>query len=907
MRRPDFVFVIYVSRNPRGANQMVGSMKKLTSVSVAALLAGAATASAQDDTQPVFETTDEIVVRGVNIPDEKKATSEISAILDEAAFERQGDSNIADALKRVTGLSLSNGKFVIVRGLNERYSNATLNGSNLPSPEPLRRVAPLDIFPTSVLSGSLVQKTFSPEYSAEFGGGAIDLRTKSLPEGSFFEIGGSIGLDTVSTARDGLTYDGGNTDWAGFSDSARDVPAGIQPFFQNGPQIGPGLLTEDQQNALDATVDPATNFLLFERSTAPNYDIRFSGGSRFDTSDAVSLGFVATVGFESEFIQRNGERRRATGDNATNVFQEDSGINVDVQSTQQNVGLNALLSVGADIYDNHQIAVTGILLRSSTKEARIEEGVNIDLNDVRNDFTEFVERQVWQGQITGEHLFPTLGDLSADWRFAYGQASRNSPFETRLSYLFNNDGVLEFDFTGQQNDISTFAFTELDDEDLGGGIDFVLPLSLGENAFDVKAGYAYTDKQRDTLDRRYQFFFDAAIPELAESRFDVIGQLLPTNLLDIRQITAGLGNPDNFTGDLQVHAGYVSTDVELGPYLRLAAGVRYESGEQTSTVQSSILQNTPVSFVIDEDYFLPAVTATWNPTGNFQLRAGFSQTIVRPQFREIAPVEFNNPDTDIRTLGNLFLQNSEINNFDARMEWYFGRGEFLTLGGFYKDIDNPIEEINASGIAGGDQGASSFVNSESAELYGLEFEFQKNFIAEDIFKDGWLGQWAQGKDLVFITNYTWTQSDVTGQPFPIAQFLGNGTLSTPIEFSTPSGRSLEGQSDHIANVQVGYQNLDAGSRMTLLVNYASERIQLLGNESPANTVIERPPVTLDWVYSRDLEIAGGEYTLNARIGNILGDDYDAFQITDFTDERGEITYDRYDIGRTISVGLTRRF
>ena len=886
---------------------MVGSMKKLTSVSVAALLAGTAAASAQDDTQPVFESVDEIVVRGVNIPDEKKATSEISAVLDEAAFERQGDSNIADALKRVTGLSLSNGKFVIVRGLNERYSNATLNGSNLPSPEPLRRVAPLDIFPTSVLSGSLVQKTFSPEFSAEFGGGAIDLRTKSLPEEAFFEIGGSIGLDTVSTARDGLTYDGGDTDWAGFGDSTRDVPAGIQPFFLNGPQIGPGLLTEDQQNALDATVDPATNFLLFERSTAPNYDVRLAGGNRYDVSDALSLGFVATVGFESEFVARNGERRRATADNDSNEFAEDSGVSYDVESNQQNVGLNALVSVGAEIYDNHEIALTGILLRSTTKEARIEQGFNIDLNDVRNDFTEFVERQVWQAQATGEHVFPGLSDLSADWRFAYGKANRDSPFETRLSYLFNNDGVLEFDFTGQQNDISTFSFSELDDEDLGGGIDFVLPLSLGSNALDLKAGYAYTDKQRDVLDRRYQFFFDAAIPELAQSRFDVIGQLLPTNQLDIRQITAGLGNPDNFSGDLQVHAAYASTDVELGPYLRLAAGVRYETGEQTSTFSSSILQNTPGVAIIDEDYFLPAATITWNPTGNFQLRAGFSQTIVRPQFREIAPISFNNPDTDIRTFGNLFLQNSEIDNFDARIEWYFNRGEFLTIGGFYKDISNPIEEINASALGGGDQGASTFVNSPSAELYGLEFEFQKNFVAEEIFQDGWLGQWAQGKDLVFITNYTWTQSDVDANlNLPVSQFLGNGAPISSTVF-LPGGRSLEGQSDHIANVQIGYENLDAGSRMTFLLNYASERIQLIGNSSPSNTVIERPPVTLDWVYSRDLEIAGGEYTLSAKIGNILGDEYDAFQVTDFSDQRGEIVYDRYDIGRTISLGLTRRF
>lgn len=885
-------------------------MNKSKTAMMAALLSSAALpAFAQVDTDDI---ADQIIVRGVNIPDEKRATSEISAVLDEEAFARQGDSNIADALKRVTGLSLSDGKFVIVRGLNERYSSATLNGSPLPSPEPLRRVAPLDIFPTSVLSGSLVQKTYSPEFSAEFGGGAIDLRTRSLPNESFFEVKTSVELDDVSTGRDFLTYDGGDLDWLGFDDGTRSVPSGIAPFFENGPQITSANFTESERNGIDSTIDPAANFLLFENAAPVNYGVRVSGGNRYDVSDAISLGFVATLGFDTEFVTREGNRRRNTGvnnngtqDESDDVFNVDSGVNFQVNSGQQNVDLNGLLSVGAEIYDNHEITLTGLVLRSTTKEARIEQGVNNDRNQVRNDFTEFFERQVWQGQANGEHLFPSLNDLTVNWRVAYGEAYRDSPFETRLSYLDDDeDGLFSFDFVGQENDISTFRFSRLDDENFGGGVDFIMPFLIADNNVDVKAGYAYTDKTRSTSDRTYQFFFDSGIPELSDSRFDVIAQLLPTNLLDVQQVTAGFGNPDNFEGNLEVQAGYVGIDAELGQYLRLAAGVRYEDSVQTTQTSSSILPGSDFVFdPIAEDYFLPAVTLTWNPVGNLQVRAGFSQTLVRPQFREIAPVTFRNPDTDVISFGNPFLTNSELNNYDARIEWYFSRGEFLTIGGFYKEITNAIEEIASSGLAGGDQGGSSFVNSPDAELYGFEFEFQKNFAVDEWFDSGWLGTWAQDKELVFISNYTWSQSDVQASFFPVTQFLGNGQPQVPPSVIPIAGdRSLQGQSDHIANVQLGYANYETNAKATFLFNYASERIRQVGSGAPVNRVVETPPILLDFVYSRELGRDSG-FELGAKVGNILGDDYDAEQVAG----NDRVVFDEYSIGRTFSLSLTKRF
>jgi len=174
------------------------------------------------DTGP--EIADEIVVRGINIPDEKRATSEISAVIDRESFVRTGDSDIAGALARVAGLSISEGKFVIVRGLNERYSSVTLDGSPLPSPEPLQRVVPLDLIPTSFLEGSLVQKTYSPQYSAEFGGGLVELRTRSIPDENYFSLSLSTGINTVTNAQDGLTYDGGDLDWLGFDDGTRSIP-----------------------------------------------------------------------------------------------------------------------------------------------------------------------------------------------------------------------------------------------------------------------------------------------------------------------------------------------------------------------------------------------------------------------------------------------------------------------------------------------------------------------------------------------------------------------------------------------------------------------------------------------------------------------------------------------------------
>ena len=262
----------------------------------------------QAETTPEDEdmTMSTIVVRGEFIPDEKRETSEISSFLDSADLDVQGDADAAAALRRVTGLSLARGKFIYVRGLNERYSSSTLNGSPLPSPEPLRRVAPLDLFPTSILESIMVQKTYSPEFSAEFGGGLLEMRTKSIPLDNFLEASVSLGGNSETSFNDGLLYDGGDTDWLGYDDGLRDLPPTLSSIYNT--ERVQNLSTESRIAASQELVDSKL-WVLQEGIVGPDIGVTFTGGSRFDVSEALSLGLIASLNYSNSWDTKDGVSR----------------------------------------------------------------------------------------------------------------------------------------------------------------------------------------------------------------------------------------------------------------------------------------------------------------------------------------------------------------------------------------------------------------------------------------------------------------------------------------------------------------------------------------------------------------------------------------------------------------------
>ena len=912
-------------------------MRKTASTVSTALLATTAltnAASAQDADQTDFSVTDEIIVRGVNIPDEKRATSEISSVLTPERLERQGDSDIAEALRRVTGLSLSEGRFIVVRGLNERYSNLTLNGSPLPSPEPLRRVAPLDLFPVSVVDTALVQKTFSPEYSGEFGGGLIELRSKALPDEGFFEVSVSGEIDTATTASDGLTYDGGGRDWTGFDDGTRDIPQPLQDATLSNIGVAvradTGVFDEATVREIGASFVNSELRVIQEQSTPVNHGVTFSGGQRFDLDSGPSLGFVANLGYSRDWLTKEGQQGNASlGPNGTAI--QGSQI-FDFTSTTETILLNGLLSGGVE-WDNHEVGVTGLILRKTQKEARERVGTEsltfggFDPIVISN--LEWFENQVWTTQAYSEHVFPALNDLSISLRGSYSEAFRDAPYETEYLYV-QDQNVIETQTLRSAIGLGSGAssagfdtrFSRVDDQSFGGGIDIELPLVIADRDITLKAGYSYLDNERDYALLSYGFRNETGLPDTDPLFFQRLDFLLSDQNIGETGGFEFVQFPDEFQpsayrGELQVHGAYFGIDAQLTDFIRAAVGVRYETGEQlvdnfNIAGISELVPNTGAErcegsdilaeSCIDEDYFLPAVTLTWNPLDNVQVRGGFSQTITRPQFQELGAAFFTDTDRDIQIFGNPFLENTEANNFDARIEYYFGRDQFITLGGFYKDLTNPIEE---SLVASGDNVNVTYINAPSAEIYGLEFEYEQRFEAASIFDFDFLDT----KDLVVSANYTWSQSDVSADGTVIAP--NNSNVLSPDERPGESffvdGRSLQGQSDHIANVQIGYEDFEARSRAFILLNWSSERIRQVGlitGGSQVPDTVERLPVTVDFVYSRSFEKWGGDWDMQAKVGNILNDRYEA---TVDGAEATSVPIDVYDLGTTVSLSLKRRF
>lgn len=827
---------------------------------------------------------DEVVSTGVFIPNEKRITSEITSVLDEEIFETTGASDIASALTRVTGLSLSQGKFVVVRGLNERYSSATLNGSPLPSPEPLRRVAPLDLFPTSVLSDVVVSKTYAPEFSGEFGGGAINLKTKGLPNEKFLELSLSTSFNTETTLKDGLVYDGSSRDFLGFDNGLRDLPE------------------------LDANGVPTSNFENFSTLIIDTNDQlpfngggRISAGNRYDLEGGTSIGVLATLGYDNSWENRAGEDNTANIGAGNELVILDDGFKT---STENKISLNGLLSVGVEFNENHNVQLVGLATRQSSAEARILTGVDREDRIFRQDFTEWFEREVYMGQLLGEHYIPSLNDAEIRWRASYAEAGRDAPYERRVNYEDFEDGQgfrFQFNRPGTNNDI---RFSTLDDQTIDLGLDFVFPVDFGGRTAELKFGGAYLDKSRDSQQADFRYF--GSIPvELRNSRIDLIfsDEVVEAGILEIRR-GGTTGFPDVSEAALETIGAYAGVEFEYNEFFRAAFGLRYEDSSQETAIAQAIVADSRFEFdPLEEDFILPAATATFTFGDGFQLRLAASKTINRPQFRELTPSIFVNTDTDDRFVGNPFLRNSKSTNLDARLEYYFSANQFFTIGGFYKDFTDPIEEFIFNGL--GESNATSFLNAPSAELFGVELEFEKKWDLGEIGSDWWAG-----KDFVLRSNYTYTDSSVSanGDVSITPPSVNPAQGVTPLVLSASGlytdGRALQGQSDHLANLQLGIDDYENGWEATLLLNYSSERIRAvedLSNGLPS--ILEQLPLSLDFVYNHDLTIGGGEYTLGFKIQNILNEGYEATQ----TLGDSQIIVDDFDIGTTFAASLKRRF
>jgi len=832
---------------------------------------------------------------------------------------RVGDSTVSTALRRLPGVTLVGDQFIYIRGLGERYSSTTLNGAFVPSPDLTRNVIPLDLFPAEIVQSLSIQKGYSPDQPAAFGGGNVDIRTRTIPEEFTLGLQIASGWNTES-ADDGLTYAGGGNDKWGEDDGTRSLPgalaSGIQAYRGN---IGiNGILNEliragGNVSQLDAEIANRNlalslkrNLDVTDKSLSPDVGGELTVGNSwyFGQDDSFRFGFLALGEYERQW--RNRER-------VLRSFAEPT-LDVDTtrRTTEQAV-ITGSLALGLDFAEEQTIGLNLIYLRNTEDDASITTGFNVNFrpesgNQLRNYRLRFEERGLTVVQLTGSHtLGPAtrtllesrghgwlpldlLEGLRFNWYWSNARARTDLPSEVTISGIDRIDpATRQVLSTGirPSRTSADYRFSELDDEVNSSGWRLTRAFEFGNNVLELSGGQDYYEKGRGYTQLQFGLgtttsgAFLNGTPGTVFSDANVGN---PANRFELQ--TGGIGTESYIAGEI-IEAGWIKGDLKLGETWRLSGGVRYEDFSRVSVPVDPLQFDATVGKIrvplnqlqtlatSDDDYY-PALSVTYIRPGfwaeNFQLRFGWSQTIARPDLREVADATFIDPLTESRITGNPRLRTSELQNFDIRGEWFFDSGDNFTVSLFYKDIQDPIETIEAAGTE--DNTQLGFINAESGEVYGIEFETLKS--------------------LGFLTDGGWTE------PFFVQ---GNLTLSdSTLTVGQAAGtdltsneRRLTQHSPYVANLQLGFDAPNGKHTATLGYAFFGERLFFAGRsgqpdafEQPFNSV----DLTWSWFPIEPM-------TVRFRAQNILDEKLEIRQ--------GDVTRIEQTIGTSFAVDVSYKF
>lgn len=815
---------------------------------------------------------EEIVTVGKFIPDEKRSTASISNVLDAAAFEAAGDASVADGLKRVSGLNLQGGKFIYIRGLGERYSSTVLNGSTLPSPEPINRVVPLDMFPSNIIENVLVQKTFSAQYPAEFAGGTIQLRTKAVPDAPFFSLSSSVGYSGNTTGKDGLVYSGGGKDWTGVDDGTRDLPAALKNAIAGDRELKPNnIIYRDGFSRAELEVigeSLSNNYTARNKSIEPDV----SAGANFGTAAELGdfrLGGLGNLSYSNSWDTLEVTRNTYASNSAGELRPSNEMV---YNSTEQSVDTSMFLTGGLEYLDAHTLKATVLQIRKMDDLAgkltgfQNTESINIDQTRL-----EWIERDLLSEQVEGEHLFDGFGDLAINWHYNESRAKQDAPDMREYRYDQDaNTGEYQFSLRGDAN-TRTWSALEDNNEDMGIRANLYVETPF-DTYTDLSFGVTNISRARDSEIRRFTFIGQGSISNnpdvLSRPRLDDVinaDTIAPTGF----QIRESTRPTDNYFANQELDAWFVEADIELSSSFRLLTGVRSEeSFQNVVTFDLFDKEAGPIVSSLASDDLFPVVTGTWILDDyDMQLRASYSETISRPDFRELSPAPFTHPVTGYVIVGNPDLDVSYIKNYDARWEWYYTSDESISVGFFYKEFADPIEAV----IQPSSSNQRSFINALEANTYGIELDTYR-----------WLGFINPALENLYVSgNLTLIESEVSIRP------ENTGIL-------TNHTRRLQGQADVIANVQLGFDDgvKQKGSLVYHLTGNKIREVGVLG----APDVMDEAYGELDLTYTRYM---GDNFELNLKAKNLLNQRQETTQ--------GGLDVNSFKEGTSASVGATWTF
>ncbi|MBL7891790.1 MAG: carboxypeptidase-like regulatory domain-containing protein [Bacteroidia bacterium] len=830
----------------------------------------------------------------------QKNNASVSDGISSESIKRTPDKNTSDVLKRVSGASIQENKFAIIRGLNDRYNAAYLNGAPLPSSESDRKAFSFDIFPANLLDNLIINKTATPDMPAEFAGGIIQINTKSVPDKNFQSINIGGGYNTITTGHEQLYYKGGKTDWLGIDDGARALPSQI-------PDRDKFPVTFKEQASLAQSFK--NNWGVHSKKYDPNLNFQYVIGRTFNIKEKEFLGMTIGATYNRNYSFTPSIRRTYTSSTDLSVpSQLETDYRDKTYSTQTLAGILANFSVKID--NNNSLSFKNLYSINSDDKVIRREGTPtpLDINPtlVRSTVQWFTSNKIYTTQLAGEHLVGAR-NIKVSWIGSYSNIQREIPDLRRNIYTrFKtfNDASDPYPYDTMYH--ANVAVANVG-PDYGGGMFFSknnesiysfrcdVSYSFGSgNCFknEIKIGCGYQERARDFYARQLGYTRYSA-PGSGIAFSDSLSRL-PEDQIFAQQnmglIAPGVGGfklkdgtkpSDAYKAGSQLISTYIMLDNRYKSWLRIIWGARLENF--TQRLNAILDSKKPLDINTTKIDILPSVNAIFSVTENQNIRLCYSQTLNRPEFRELAPFAFYDFTTQLVLSGNDSLKRALIHNYDLRYELYPGRGQLVSATGFYKSFINPIEQNSKSYTSG----EITYQNVPKAANHGLELEYR-------MVVGALLGSDSSKflNNLTLYSNFAYIVSSVD-----VSGIIGSGAKLRP----------LQGQSPYIFNAGILYTDIDHGFSVSAAVNRIGQRIAIVGNVNEPD-IWEEGRTVIDIQFSKAFLKNKLEIKLQAR--DILAQDLYFFQDRNNNKKLDKVTDDiiwRTGFGPTCSFSISYKF
>lgn len=825
---------------------------------------------------------EEIVVTAKQVRDnevalmavQKKSANLVDGISSQS-FKKIGDGDLGGAMKRVTGVAVQGGKHVYVRGLGDRYTKTLVNGMSIPGLDPDKNSVQMDVFPTSTVENVVVYKTFSPNLPGDFTGGLVDVELKNFPEEKNTGISFSVGFNPdMHLNGDYLTYEGSTADMFGFGAYSRRLPFNRRQVIPDRTQNA-GLA-----EAFTRSFDPT---LAAQRSTsALNYGLSFNHGNQVEKGK-YTIGYNAVFNYSSqtnyfENVQF-GEYFRAT-ENEINELEQSESRNGDLGSNE--VSWSALAS-GAIKFDKHNFSLSLLRSQNGESSAMKRTTANYIFNPAitTDDVLTYTQRAVTNAILAGEHGFEKF-DVKWSSSFALSEIKEPDFRETRIENT--QDGKYGLN-TGVGAGVNRF-YRSLDEDNASAKVDITYP--FGEkNKFKFGAAATFKNRGFEILDYFFRNVGDQPITEDANfllqeeniwTRRDregtiVKGNFQPSNTYDSRQSILGV---------------YAMTEMQLIERLKAIYGVRVEQNQMYYTGANQRGETFNNTKTLDKVNLLPSANLVYSLQDDMNVRASFNKTLARPTFKEKSYAQIYDPISGRTFIGNPDLEQTNINNYDLRWEYFYSPTEMVSASAFYKTFDGHIEQV--SFVTAPDNIKPR--NSGTSTVLGFEVEFRKNL----------------NDNLSFGANASFVKSAVDMK----SVFVDNNKTKTEYDLrretlregeSLKDTRLMAGQSPFLINGYLNYTDNDGLFNANLAYNVQGETLNVIGSADLPD-IYTKPFHSLNLNVYRKL---GAD--LNSRITmgitNMLGAERNNFYKSY---EAGDAAvYSLYSPGRTFTVKYSYSF